>query len=102
MTKSRLSIPAAQDESAGQIHRRGFAPVDARLVKYARYSRSCYNCDSYCQAPGDQCEVCQDPEVTKYDMVVTETNIFCSRWKPPKRKEPPSVRALFKSQQSGG
>jgi hypothetical protein len=100
--KKKLVIPEYAKSNTGRVYHRGFAPVDARLARYARFSRSCYNCDSYYQASGDGDEVCQDPEVTQYDMVITENNIFCSRWKPPKRKEQMSVKSIFKNQKLRG
>ena len=43
---------------------------------------SCYNCDNFYQAVGDEEELCQDAGVLMYDMVITENNIYCSHWTP--------------------
>lgn len=66
---------------------RGYSPVREKLSKGSKYVISCYNCDFYYQDYGDEEEVCQNPDVLKYDMVVTPTNIYCNRWKMTKRND---------------
>lgn len=65
---------------------RGFKPVRERVGKGSKYTMSCYNCDYFYQSFGDREEVCQNPNVLKYDMVVTANNIYCNRWKMCRRK----------------
>lgn len=60
---------------------KGYAPIRRILERGSRYTRSCYNCDFFYQAPGDDEEVCQNENVLKYDMVVTESGIYCNQWK---------------------
>lgn len=66
---------------------RGYDPVRQRVAKGSKYTMSCYNCEYYYQEFGDKEEVCQNPNVLKYDMVVTPTNIYCNRWKMCKRRK---------------
>ena len=73
---------------------RGFGAMRTRLNKKSRYTMSCYNCHHFYQAPGDKTEVCQNLDVLKFDMVVTETSIFCNRWELVHRAE--SVDTMFK------
>lgn len=60
---------------------KGYAPIRRILERGSKYIRSCYNCDYFYQAPGDDEEVCQNENVLKYDMVVTESGIYCNQWK---------------------
>ena len=81
------------------IFNRGFKEVRQRVEKGSKYTTSCFNCEYYYQAVGDKTEVCQNPEVLKYDMVVSETSIYCTKWELAKRANSNptnSVRALFK------
>lgn len=55
---------------------------------------SCYNCDFFYQAVGDDTEVCQNSEVLQFDMIVTETSIYCNRWRISHREE--SNNSIFK------
>lgn len=71
---------------------RGFSEVREKVSKGSRYTMSCYNCEYYYQDEDDTAEMCQNPEVLQYDMVVTPTNIYCNRWKPVQKKTP----AMFK------
>ena len=73
---------------------RGYSEVRQRVEKGSRFTMSCYNCDYFYQAVGDKEEVCQNPDVLKYDMVITETSIYCNRWTLTKRKQ--SVKSMFK------
>ena len=78
---------------------RGYAPVRQKVEKGSKYTMSCFNCEHYYQAPGDKTEVCQNPNVIKYDMVVTETSVYCTQWELSKRKNisaTKSVKGLFK------
>ena len=42
---------------------------------------NCFSCDFFYQAEEDLCELCQNPNVLKYDMCVAEGRVFCSYWK---------------------
>ena len=61
---------------------RGYQESRERLSKNSYYTRSCFNCDFYYQASGDKEEVCQNPDVIPYDMVVSENNVYCLKWQP--------------------
>lgn len=64
---------------------RGYKDVRERVSKGSKYTMSCYNCEYFYQDFNDKEEVCQNPNVLKYDMVVTPTSIYCNRWKMNKR-----------------
>ena len=70
---------------------RGYDECRERLAKNSYYSRSCFNCDYYYQASGDKEEVCQNPDVLQYDMVVTENNVYCLKWKQGSGKKEQSI-----------
>ena len=78
-----------------ELFNKGFSPVRAKLSSGSKYLISCYNCDWYYKSKNDTEEVCQNPEVLKYDMVVTETSIYCSKWVMTKRTDN-SVKKLYK------
>lgn len=65
---------------------KGYKDVRERVSKGSKYTMSCYNCDYYYQEYGDTEEMCQNPNVLKYDMVITPTNIYCNHWKISSRK----------------
>lgn len=73
---------------------RGYEESRERLSKNSHFTKSCFNCGHYFQASGDKEEVCQNPNVLEYDMVVTENNIYCVQWTPPTL--PQSETSLFK------
>lgn len=77
------------------IFTRGYDESRERLAKNPYYTRSCFNCACYYQASGDKEEVCQDPDVLPYDMVVTENNVYCLRWRPSSTKKT-EQQSLFK------
>lgn len=64
------------------IFTRGYKESRERLAKNPYYTRSCFNCANYYQASGDKEEMCQDPSVLQFDMVVTENNVYCVKWRP--------------------
>ena len=64
------------------IFSRGYKESRDRLAKNSQYTRSCFNCHYYYQASGDKEEVCQNTNVLQYDMVVSENNVYCLKWKP--------------------
>ena len=61
---------------------RGFEPTREKVNKGSRYIRSCFNCEHYYEAVGDKEEVCQNPDVLQYDMIVSDTVIYCTQWSP--------------------
>lgn len=65
---------------------RGYKEVRERVSKGSKFTMSCYNCEYFYQDYSDKEEVCQNPNVLKYDMVITATNIYCNHWKMNKRK----------------
>lgn len=77
---------------------RGYSDVRKKVEKGGRFTKSCYNCDFFYQAVGDKEEVCQNPDVLQYDMVVTKTSIFCNRWKISHREV--SVKGMFKKKRN--
>lgn len=46
------------------------------------YLMSCFNCNYFYQAVGDEEELCQNPDVLEYDMINTSNTIYCLQWKP--------------------
>lgn len=94
-----IKMKAKKEPTYKPVFNRGYNEVRQRVEKGSRYTMSCYNCDYYYQAVGDKTEVCQNPEVLKYDMVVSETSIYCTKWKPAQRASTTptkSVKGLFK------
>ena len=85
-------VPVTKEKP--RLFSKGYSEVRRRVEKGSRFTMSCYNCDYYYQAVGDQEEVCQNPDVLKYDMVITETSIYCNRWKMCRRTQ--SVKGMFK------
>lgn len=47
-----------------------------------KYVVSCLNCRYFYQAVGDSEDLCQNPDVLEYDMINTESSIYCLQWKP--------------------
>ena len=74
--------PPKSKKNKKPLFTRGYQESRERLAKNSYYSRSCFNCASYYQASGDKEEVCQNPDVLQYDMVVTENNVYCLKWQP--------------------
>ena len=60
---------------------RGYQESRDRLSKNSHFTRSCFNCEDYYQASGDKEEMCQNPNVLQYDMVITENNVCCLKWR---------------------
>ena len=72
---------------------RGYEEVRNRIGK-SKYIMSCFNCEHFFRDIDDHEEVCQNPQVLKYDMVVTPTNIYCNHWELSYRTT--KVKSLFK------
>lgn len=62
------------------VFTRGYEECRHRLSSNPYYLRSCFNCAQYYQAVGDYEEVCQNPDVLEYDMVIDGYNIYCLKW----------------------
>lgn len=60
---------------------RGYSIAREKAVKSSKFLKSCYSCKYYYQTEEDEEEVCQNPNVLPYDMVMTSSNIYCSLWK---------------------
>lgn len=82
-------------DSNNKPYVRGYAPIRRILERGTKYTRSCFNCDYFYQAPGDDNEVCQNVEVLRYDMVVTENSIYCSHWQLCSRRT--DAKSLFRN-----
>ena len=61
---------------------RGYKESREKVVKSAKFTRSCFNCDFFYKLMSDSEEVCQNPNVIPYDMVITDTQIYCVNWRP--------------------
>lgn len=94
---ARISKPKTEVNKP-KIFNRGFNEVRKKTEKGSKYIKSCYNCEHYYQAMGDDTELCQNPNVLEFDMVNTETSIYCHHWSPLKQEVAPtnSVKGLFK------
>lgn len=65
----------------------GYNEVHEKVAHSPRHSMSCGNCVYFSQEIGDKEEVCQNNEVTEYDIVVDGHNTYCTFWKQIKHKE---------------
>lgn len=74
--------PKEPKKQSRPLFTRGYKESREKLNKNSHYSRSCFNCYHYFQASGDKEEICQNPNVLKYDMVITESSIYCLKWEP--------------------
>ena len=92
--KKKQSKPREKMKNKDKPYVRGYAPVRRILERGSRYARSCYNCDFFSQAPGDDEEVCQNENVLKWDMIVTESCIYCNQWRLSARRT--DAKSLFK------
>ena len=73
---------------------KGYSPIRRLVERSSRYIRTCYNCEYFYQAVGDDEEVCQNEHVLKYDMIFTEGAVYCNQWRLSARKT--SAKTLFK------
>ena len=65
---------------------RGYKESREKVVKSAKFTRSCFNCDFFYKLMSDSEEVCQNPNVTQFDLVVDNNNAYCCYWKQSSRK----------------
>lgn len=54
----------------------------------------CRSCRFFEQQEGDKYEVCQNRNVTKYDMVHTDVNCYCTFWQPEGEKKEESRMSM--------
>lgn len=73
---------------------RGYSESREKVSKSAMFTRSCLNCEYYYQAVGDKEEMCQNPNVLRFDMVVADNNMYCVHWTQSKRTK--GEKNLFK------
>lgn len=73
---------------------RGYKESREKVKKSAKFTRSCFNCDFYFKTMSDKEEVCQNLNVTQFDLVTDENNIYCCYWRQSERKS--SEDSLFK------
>lgn len=64
------------------IFTRGYKDCREKVNSGSKFVRSCFNCAHFYQDHGDTEEVCQNPEVIEYDMIVEGNTIYCLKWKP--------------------
>ena len=72
--------------SRAQRYSRGYDTARERAKQHAKLVCSCFNCDYYYQGRHDASEVCQNPSVLQYDMVVEENRIYCIQWQQTQKK----------------
>lgn len=73
---------------------KGYKDSREKVKRSAKFTRSCFNCDYFYKTMSDKEEVCQNPNVTQFDLVTEENNIFCCYWRQSERKE--DSNSLFK------
>lgn len=73
---------------------KGYKDSREKVKRSAKFTRSCFNCDYFYKTMSDKEEVCQNPNVTQFDLVTEENNIFCCYWIQSERKE--DSNSLFK------
>lgn len=59
---------------------RGYGELRKRLAKRSKFTMSCKSCRHFFQAEGDKYELCQNLNVTEWDMVNTSNNMYCTYW----------------------
>lgn len=75
---------------------RGYQESRDNVAKSVKFTRSCFNCDYFYKTMSDKGEMCQNPNVTRFDLVTTDNNVYCCYWKQSSRKSPDD-KSLFKS-----
>lgn len=73
---------------------KGYGESREKVKKAVKFMRSCFNCEYYYKTISDKEEVCQNSNVTQFDLVVEDNNnAYCCYWKQSGRK---SDNSLFK------
>ena len=73
---------------------RGYSGTREKVSKKSKYTMSCFNCEYCYKLREDAEELCQNPEVLKYDMIVEGDVVYCNQWSMVRRDV--DVRTLFK------
>lgn len=63
-----------------KVLNRGFSSVIEEVCKKSRFLKSCTCCDYFYAAENEEEELCQNPNVTHYDIVVTDNDSHCAFW----------------------
>lgn len=61
---------------------RGYDKVRDKVSKGGKYIMCCQNCNFFRKETGDEEEVCQNPDVLQYDIIITENSVYCLKWQP--------------------
>mgnify|MGYP000086900478 CR=1 FL=1 len=64
------------------LFKKGFKPVVKQLMKRSKYVMSCESCKYLYKGEGDDEELCQNSNVTEWDMITDERAIYCTYWTP--------------------
>lgn len=92
--KLKKPVDSTPKEQKRELFTKGYGEIQSKVSKRNKFIMSCYNCEYFYQAMGDTEEMCQNSEVLRYDMIITENNICCAKWKPCLRSQ--SVKSIFK------
>lgn len=98
--KLKVASQKKKSQKKTPVFSKGYSELRNRMSKGSKYTMSCYNCQFYYQSEGDDTEMCQNPDVLKYDMVITETNIYCNRWQLVHRTE--TAKSIFRKGKKNG
>lgn len=60
---------------------KGYDDIKSKTKRAFRFMRMCDNCKYYYKDEGDEEELCQNPNVLKYDIVIDDNRTYCSYWK---------------------
>ena len=69
-------------KSGKGLFKRGFKPIFRKLMKRSKYVMGCESCRYFYKGKGDDEELCQNENVTEWDMVNNERTIYCTYWTP--------------------
>ena len=69
-----------EDKKPHSMFTVGYSEVRKRVSKGSKYTMSCYNCNYFYQSEEDTEEVCQNLDVLSFDMIITDTTVYCNRW----------------------
>lgn len=82
------------DAEKNSLFTQGYSSIRKKMKKRSRWVMDCRSCRFFEQQEGDKYEVCQNRSVTKYDMVHTETNCYCTYWQPEGLEEAENQKPL--------
>lgn len=72
----------SEKENNKSLFQQGYKTVRKKMNEYHRGLMSCQTCNFFYQGENDDCEVCHNCFVTKWDIVDIEFGTTCSLWKP--------------------